>query len=296
MESAVDALRRAAPAGSHFGPNFSRLVGEFCHVSCQKLLIISDFDQTLTSYTGRDGLPGEQCHGIMLKHLDTTPLPEVSKVFRELEEWERMTEPERMAKCNHDPAQRKAATTRWFKSFHEVSSHHQLSNFAHECLTKSNVTTRGNLNATFQWMNKWSVPLFVISAGIRELIVPILERDGVLLPHHARLLANSLDEAEVRVTSRNKSESLAQIGDFACLAEGRTHAVLLGDKPSDCAPLAGLSTEVTVLKIAFLNSPSDAMLDEYLSHFDVILLGDPSMHFVNVLLEILSASAGSPRL
>ena len=234
----------------------------------------------------------------MLKHLNTASLPEVSDVFRDLRAWERLTEAERMAECHQDPEKRAAATKQWFKSFHEVSCQHRLSQFATECLQKSNVCTRENLDTTFQWIQKWKVPLFVISAGIRELLTEIIMLSGAELPSHACLLANSLDQADVTVTSRSKAEGLAKIAEFPRLAEGKTHVLLLGDKPSDCAPLQALSPELVVLRVAFLNQLSEEMLAEYSHHFDVLLVGDPSMDFVNAFLESLTKEVrgGSPRL
>ena len=234
-----------------------------------------------------------------MKHLDTTSFPQVAQVFRELKAWERLTEAERMAKCGQDPVQRANATRNWFKSFHEVSSQHRLSKSATQCLQKSNVRTRQNLSTTFEWISRWSVPLFVISAGIRELLLPILQVSAAELPSHACLLANSLDESDVSVTSRSKAEGFAKIAEFPRLAAEKTHVLLLGDKPSDCAPLHGLSSELVALKVAFLHQPSEEMLAEYSEHFDVLLVGDPSMDFVNAFLDLVSGqgvTANSPRL
>mmetsp|Transcript_17217 Transcript_17217/g.35470 ORF Transcript_17217/g.35470 Transcript_17217/m.35470 type:complete len:296 (+) Transcript_17217:25-912(+) len=295
MTSAA-ALRHVAPATSLFGPNFDRLAEDFCQAGYQKLMIITDFDQTLTRYVGSDGLPGDQCHQIVMKHLDTTLLPEVGAIFRDLNAWDRLTEAQRMEKCNQDPEQRVAATRSWFKSFHEASSQHQLSQFASPCLLKSNVCTRQNLSATFDWIKKWNVPLFLISAGIRELLVPILRTSTAELPSTARLVANSLDEPDVSITSHDNADGLTKIPDFSALAAGKTHALLLGDKPSDCAPLRSLPPEVVVLKVAFLHEPSKAVLAEYSQHFDVLLTGDPSMDFVNALLDLVSGQGVSPRL
>ena len=242
---------------------------------------------------------GEQCHQIVLKHLESASLPEVDKVFGDLKAWESMTEPERMARCNQHPEERAAATRNWFQSFHEVSSQNGLSKFAAQCLQKSNACTRGNLNSTFHWIQKWNVPLFVISAGIRELLTQILNMSMVELPSHACLLANSLDDPGVQVTSRNKAEGLSRIPEFPSLAAGKTHVLLLGDKPSDCAPLQGLPKDFSAFRVAFLNEPQEETLAEYSEHFDVLLVGDPSMDFVNALLDMLSAPAvgtRSPRL
>ena len=50
------------------------------------------------------------------------------------------------------------------------------------------------------------------------------------------------DICEVSVTSSHKAHALELVPDFMSevTSEGRTHVLLLGDKPSDCCPLQGL--------------------------------------------------------
>ena len=57
---------------------------------------------------------------------------------------------------------------------------------------------------TFAWLNRWDVPFLVVSAGLREFLVPILEKSGAPLPSNTVLLSNSLEEAAVSVTSPEK--------------------------------------------------------------------------------------------
>ena len=129
---------------------------------------------------------------------------------------------------------------------------------------------------------RWDVPLVVISAGLRELLIPILE-NAASLPSKLSLLANSLEEATVQVTSRDKSSALKRIPDFP----DRRNVLLLGDKPSDCRPLEGLPGN-PALKVGFLGAPSEERFAEYLKFFDAVLVGDASMEFVNSLLDTLS--------
>ena len=140
---------------------------------------------------------------------------------------------------------------------------------------------------TFAWLNRWDVPFLVVSAGLREFLVPILEKSGAPLPSNTVLLSNSLEEAAVSVTSPEKVHALKLVPEFMTRAEGRTQVLLLGDKPSDCNPLAGLP-ETPALKIAFLGEPSEEKFEQYLKIFDAVLVGDASMDFVNCLLDTVS--------
>jgi hypothetical protein len=45
------------------------------------------------------------------------------------------------------------------------------------------------------WLERWEVPLLVVSAGLGELLTSILTKSGAQLPRKTKVLANSLDEA-----------------------------------------------------------------------------------------------------
>lgn len=235
---------------------------------------------------------GDQCHDIILRHLDLQPQPEeVQRIVRGFDEWNSISPAERLARSDQDPAKQMAMGRRLFQEFHEISAQHQLSQFANSCMAKSNVQIRDHLDETFQWLNRWDVPLLLVSAGLREFLIPILEKSGAPLPKNVEILANSLDNAAVSVTSRVKSHALELVPEFLKRVEGRTHVLLLGDKPTDCHPLQGLPPETPALKIAFLGDPSEEKFEEYLAVFDAVLVGDASMDFVNCLLDIVSGTA-----
>lgn len=243
----------------------------------------------LTTYFGKDGLPGDQCHDIMLRRFDgAMSLPdEVKQTFRDFDEWNSITAAERLARSDNDPAKQAVISRRFFDAFHHLSAQHELSRFAPACLANSNVRVRDCLEKTFAWLNRWDVPFLVVSAGLREFLVPILEKSGAPLPSNTVLLSNSLEEAAVSVTSPEKVHALKLVPEFMTRAEGRTQVLLLGDKPSDCNPLAGLP-ETPALKIAFLGEPSEEKFEQYLKIFDAVLVGDASMDFVNCLLDTVS--------
>lgn len=242
------------------------------------------FHPRLTTYYGKDGHLGDQCHDIILKHLDTSKLPEVATSFHELNAWNFLSEKERLASCGNDPKERLRATRRWFETFHALSSKHGLDVEAKQCVARSNVQLRPGLAETFGWLERWRVPLIVISAGLREVMDAIMNE--LRLPAHSWVLANGLTDPEVKVTSREKDKALERLGVDL---EGR-HVLLLGDKPSDCSPLQGLPG-VTALKLGFLANASEEKLKEYMECFDAVLVGDASMEFVNQLLDVISGTS-----
>jgi hypothetical protein len=98
---------------------------------------------------------------------------------------------------------------------------------------------------------------------------------------------------KVSVTSSHKAHALELVPDFMSevTSEGRTHVLLLGDKPSDCCPLQGLPKSTPALKIGFLAEPTEEKFQEYLTGFDAVLVSDATMDFVNCLLDSLSSTS-----
>ena len=64
-----------ASKGVHYGSRYEALISDLKQAGPTELLVISDFDQTLTKFVGRDGLPGCQCHEIILKYVDLSKRP-----------------------------------------------------------------------------------------------------------------------------------------------------------------------------------------------------------------------------
>lgn len=278
-------------AGVHLGPRYNALFAGFRAASPRDLLVATDFDQTLTTFRGVDGSPGLQCHDILLQHLDLDAVPGMRERVAPLIEWHNMPEPQRMRSCGGCQVQRAERTQWFFDAFAAAASEFGVAEQVPGCVERGNTQFRGGLARVVEWLTAHEVPLFVVSAGLRQVIEVLLERAGIgLSPKSCRIVANDLGDPVSRVTSRNKSGALQLVPDLAEMCSNRTWVLLLGDKPSDCAVAAGLpsGSQVQVLRVGFVQTlePEKEVLEEYLRHFDVLLTGDPPMDFV---LELLAS-------
>ncbi|MDR0283156.1 MAG: hypothetical protein LBI53_07960 [Candidatus Peribacteria bacterium] len=91
------------------------------------------------------------------------------------------------------------------------------------------------------------------------------------------------------IHSMNKSETVLK--DFSEIYENiqeRKNVILLGDSPSDVQMIDGFEYN-TLLKIGFLNTDDEQARERFMQLYDVLILQDGSLDYVN---EILSEIVG----
>eukprot|EP00747_Dinoflagellata_sp_TGD_P207031 gnl/TRDRNA2_/TRDRNA2_80642_c0_seq1.p1 gnl/TRDRNA2_/TRDRNA2_80642_c0~~gnl/TRDRNA2_/TRDRNA2_80642_c0_seq1.p1 ORF type:complete len:286 (+),score=48.78 gnl/TRDRNA2_/TRDRNA2_80642_c0_seq1:33-890(+) len=278
--------------GIHLGPSYEAKAKLFRESGTSKLQVVSDFDQTLTTYIGKDGKPGDQCHDVLVFRLpsdEEVARPGLADALVPIREWMIMTEEEHMVLCEGSQEIRRQKTF-WFNdTFQQICSTYRLWEVASGCVQCCNTCVRPGLAHMFSWLETHAVPLLVVSAGIKQVIEPVLDSNGAKLPSTAVLLANDLHEGKARVTKRTKSSAFEAVPEYRQLVRDRTCVLLLGDKDSDCKAADGAGKDCEVLRVGFMEgSPTPEALEEYLRHFDVALSGDASMDFVNSLLQSVS--------
>ncbi len=64
----------------------------------------------------------------------------------------------------------------------------------------------------------------------------------------------------------------------------RKNVILLGDSLGDLSMIESFNYD-NLIEIVFLNCTVDELLDEYKKNFDVVLLNDADMNYVNDLLK-----------
>lgn len=262
--------------------------------------VITDFDETLTAFTGHDGTKGLRCHEIILRYMDRSEAG-LQEELAPLQEWHDMSEAQRMDLCEGSFAERKKRSQWWFKTFQEVSSKFKLCEQVGSCVAQSNTQVRAGLSETFRTLSEFNIPLLVVSAGLKQFITSVLEKNRACLPEHAELISNDMTSAEVQVTSRNKADipaTLARKHFRDAAAAGRRNILVLGDKPADCAVVDNGFEDCQVMRIGFMKgSPSapgraEEAQPDYLKHFDVVLTDDAPMNSVNEILASICGRRG----
>lgn len=160
------------------------------------------------------------------------------------------------------------------------------------CIENS-VVFRPGLHELVDSCYKLGLPFLVFSAGIYDIIYELLEQ-GQLLKDNMHIISNKLDYDESGkvfgfvgklIHVFNKNESAVQDGDFKKLLEKRDVVIVVGDSLGDLGMSAGIAHSLK-LTIGYLNHDQELLFDKYAEAFDIVILGDSSLDFVNLLVQL----------
>lgn len=137
-----------------------------------------------------------------------------------------------------------------------------------------------------------SIPFLIFSAGIGNVIDMYLDHNG-LNSSNVHIVSNFFhfdDDCRVAgynmpiITSYNKNESSMSDEYFSGEVCSRPGVILLGDSLGDLTMADGVEHDC-ILKIGFFNTGDDELLHKYRRSFDVVILNDGPLDYVNGLLE-----------
>ena len=146
----------------------------------------------------------------------------------------------------------------------------------------------------FDNLNSKKIPLLIFSAGLGNIIEGYLKKENRLTPN-VHILSNTFDfdkdgfatgyKDEI-IHIMNKSETKIKNKKYLSLIEKRNNVILLGDSLDDLGMVSDLDTNI-VIKIGFLNEDIEKNLELYKSKFDVVIVNDGSMDYVNkIIIEL----------
>jgi 5'-nucleotidase len=145
-------------------------------------------------------------------------------------------------------------------------------------------------------LNGDEIPLIILSAnGLGEYAIKMfLEEENALL-NNVHIISNSYEwdskgnasavaikEPIVHPTNKDLV-AIRELPVFEKI-KNRGNVLLLGDNLSDSKVVDNIEFD-NLIKIGFLNDNVGSNLEEYKENYDVILLGDPSMDYVNQLVS-----------
>lgn len=253
----------------------------------ERLLVVSDWDRTLTRSTAEDGRDQSTCSVVANSgHLG----PAFSRRYRELFD--------RYRKIERDPELSESVKSRhlrrWWSLQFDLLLEYKLSTRTIRRIVRENrPRLRDGARRFFYILRKRRIPLIILSAGIREIIEARLAEEGASTDH-LDTIANTLvfDPAGIAVSYKTPLiHSLNKHVRPATTAPGlagRRNLLLLGDTLED-ARMAERINHTCLLSFAF---PADTdHLQEYRSAYDVVLAPETSLEPVNaVLTDICAAS------
>ncbi|MBM3282078.1 MAG: hypothetical protein FJY86_01915 [Candidatus Diapherotrites archaeon] len=269
---------------------YQKLVATLREGGPSQLHVVADFDKTLTMGTWK----GEKRFSLIELIRKYRYLPEgyvteaygLSDTFRP---WEN--------DLSLSLEERRSRMMEWWSTHVKVMSKYGLSReIVEKIIREQEMGPRAGLSTFLDTLFVKQVPLLIFSAAVTDLIEGFLRKEKMFHSNmHVISNAFAYDAAGIVtgyqstiIHSLNKSEVAVKDTPYYSQIVSRPNVILLGDGLGDAEMVDGLE-HVCVLKIGFLNDNVEKNLDAYKQAYDVVILNDGKMDFVNELLnEILS--------
>ncbi len=157
---------------------------------------------------------------------------------------------------------------------------------------KNKIKLRTGASKFMDLLMKNRIPLLIFSAGVGNLIETYLESEKKLYKN-IHLISNFYEfdkNGKVKgfkskiIHTFNKNEVQVKDTPYYNDIKQRKNVLLLGDNIGDIGVSEGLEHD-TIIRIGFLNDNVKELLDDYKKAFDVVILNDGPMDYVNKLVK-----------
>lgn len=269
----------------------------------KSLNIVSDFDFTLSKFFRTDGSRGYSCHKVME---DCALLPQsyqreasmLQNRYYPLEISTTITQTERVEYM-----------VEWVDKAHNLLlSAGLLKGYVRDTSViasiEGNLKLREGTVALIKLLEKHDIPLLIFSAGLADVLENIIMHEMNIpdLPKNMYVISNRF------IFDNNENDDLRKLIGFEEPVlhvfnkqarhfkdksaffhrkdiDNRNNLILLGDSLGDLAMSDGINhSSQGLLRIGFLNDRPER-LESYLDCFDVVILGDPSIHIPLSIIE-----------
>ncbi|KAK0404208.1 hypothetical protein QR680_017340 [Steinernema hermaphroditum] len=262
----------------------------------ENLIVISDFDYTLSRYKDTSGSICSSSHGVFhsaadkADHVLAEKLNRSKAKFMAVETCHIMTIDEKIPHM-----------VEWWNTSHECIKEAKLHKDVIEEIvldSKSMIVLRDRAIEFFELLQAKSVPLVIFSAGVGTVIDIFLRpRLTKHQMNNVHIISNMMifdeegicvdfSEPLIHVFCKNGS-AVRHDDPFFHSFSTRQNVVLLGDSTGDLEMHVGVERSGVVLKIGFLNHKFEELLDKYLAEgaYDIVIVDDQS---VDIPLALLS--------
>ena len=161
-----------------------------------------------------------------------------------------------------------------------------------EVAAKKTLQFRDGALKFLDFLFEQKIPLVIMSAAPGDLIVKYLEQEGRLYENIDIISNLFLFDESGKVTgvkkpiihTLNKYEVVVKEFPIFETVKDRKNVLLLGDGLDDVGMIDGFEYD-NLLKIGFLNENVEENMEIFKKLYDVIILGDPGMDFVDTLVR-----------
>ena len=262
------------------------LIDKFKKDGKDKFFIVSDFDRTLTRmFVGEQKMVtviGQIRNG---EYLSPEYIRQAHALYDKYYPYE--IDP------NLSRQERSAKMSEWWREHFKLLIESGFSKqVIAEIINKKSLRFRDGAFELLEQLNEYQIPLIILSAAPGDMLNEYLVIDKIDFKN-IYVIADFLeyDEngkaiavKEPVIHSANKNE--INIYDFPAgrAITGRSNVIVIGDSLDDLDVLEKLKFD-NLITIGFLHPNLENQLELYKEKFDVVLTGDPSMRYVNDLIN-----------
>jgi len=274
-------------ASSDFEEKKNKMIKE----GADKFHVLADFDRTLTMAFDDNGDKVPSVISILRNwnYLSEEYSKEAQKLF------------DKYHKIEIDPKMSLEEKTKymreWWKTHYDLLIRSGLKKeHLQKVLNSGKIVLRKGAEEFFDILHEKNIPLIIISSnGLGHIIDMFLEKIGKMYSN-IHIITNDLifnEEGnligveEPIIHSLNKSETSITDKELLKKLNKRKNISLLGDGIGDLGMVRGFNYE-TLLKFGFLNYNIEENLERYKENFDVVIIGDGDMSFINDLIKQLN--------
>lgn len=156
------------------------------------------------------------------------------------------------------------------------------------------VQLRQGASDFFDFLHSQSIPLVIMSSsGLGDEVIAMYLTKENRLHKNIHIVSNSYEWDENGnaigykkpiIHAMNKDETAIQDFPFFDEIKNRKNVLLLGDSLGDVGMIQGFDYD-NLIKIGFLNENIEESLEQYKNNYDIVLLNDAPMDYVNNLLR-----------
>jgi|TARA_B100002003_G_C14121979_1_gene539682 5'-nucleotidase len=270
---------------------FEKKKGLFIETGKENFHIISDFDRTLTKAFKDNGEDNNSFSWINEnKYLDPKYVEEANKLYN-------IYYPIEVSK-DINQEEKNSKMQEWWKKHMQLFIDYGLNKHIIEGVIKDNkIGLRDGCKEFIQSLEELNIPLLILSAGLGDMIESFLIKENIM---HSKLhiIANFFDfdkDGKIKgykskiIHTFNKNESSIKNTPYYNEIKERKNVLLIGDNLGDLSMSEGLDHNA-IIKIGFLNKKEEHLLDKFKDNFDVIILKDGTMNFINDLIKEITNS------
>uniref|UniRef100_A0A2I3SGR6 5'-nucleotidase n=1 Tax=Pan troglodytes TaxID=9598 RepID=A0A2I3SGR6_PANTR len=235
-----------------------------------KLQIITDFDMTLSRFSYK----GKRCPTCHSKCDICKQIHKIDPVLTVEEKYPYMVE--------------------WYTKSHGLLVQQALPKAKlKEIVAESDVMLKEGYENFFDKLQQHSIPVFIFSAGIGDVLEEVIRQAGVYHPN-VKVVSNFMDFDETGVLKGfkgelihvfNKHDGALRNTEYFNQLKDNSNIILLGDSQGDLRMADGVANVEHILKIGYLNDRVDELLEKYMDSYDIVLVQDESLEVANSILQ-----------